>query len=1571
MKITLSWINLLLFFLIGPLHGESVNNEVNHQFYKLYDNPAAIAVTSDYRYFIIADADADKITIFKIGEKEPFKVIKMTSPSSILSRKGKLYIAHGGSGIIDIFSEKSWEKIKEISIPDKFPIQLSAPQGEFFKGTLIVACHSPKSSDYPVYVVNTLKDEIKKANTNYLLPACSYDGKTVAAYSPPNSSRSYIAMTQYEKFINNYLPQVGGKVDVQYMEQFRKAGFWLGGNRIYAGVPPYPLPGKFGYAVINELRSDRFYALYENSIKAFKLNMTQTPLGEWKVSGWRKELSLPPGLINKPKGEKKIPNLAVTFNGTVNIYLYIPAKNALFLTQLQKDSIQKAPCQSENNLTEMHALPLNTPATSMEMSEDGHILFISHGLSDSISVWNVKEHKLITEIKIPAPGNLLSRGQRLFVSSSARNTITVLSKESNWGPVNEFLTGNTVFSNIYAPRRELFKGIILGVSKKKDKNVGELVTFQTLNIHTGRIKKLINNSSDYNPAFFNSKGELTLASPIETDPIELKSRQFFPGELMFYQERVIWPKTKETIKTSSELILVPDIIKKRFYGVSAEGITAFSSDVRLKKIGFMKMKIPTYLAKNRELSIAATKNGEIDIFCLGNTGEVFTCRIDENKFIDKKSEEMVKKRNLFQLLPLTSPASSFSITEDGKYLLISQIERHKLIIWDIENCKVVKEIPCNSPTCSIERNGKIYVSNFSEGTLTVISRKTLKVAKKIHLHNAKVKYLAAPGGSYFKNKIYITYNDTIFHLSELNILTKKEKEIKLLGDSIMYPDYIGKNLILEYGSSFRSISIEDLWKEKTVPNFMLSPYFDYLQQYHPGEFWCGRYAIWEGIPPITEAKRKIKDLALIPDIKRKVFYSVDQKSNTITVKKLANGEPVIFSENIVVPEEAVSTPYDINPAYFGSHNVAVSFKGLSYLFMEDHKLGAIYCCIIDNSKMNDSTLFSDSKKKNSTESGQQLILSPNSHYLYSDYRNQKMFLIDNRKLKIYDADGTTLLHSFDVHKKYLEIRETEKYYIALSTFSIDFLDKKTCKLLASFLLPGNPKSFVIPPGISTIFILTSNNIYAVEEPLRSWKVFAFNKTDETLDQIYNIYGNKILMDPTGKYLCSFLHMPGNKTELIKLLNTNNTSLKNASDFIFTYNIYTNGVALRSTNVAPEGKCRDVTFSPKGKYFAYLPEASEKGTKKSPPKLSIRSIDTDTGAQILSKCDTGGAPKTASCHPLFNLVAASDGEKIKLFMSRTGKEVSGLLKKGEMLKSIETLQFSPNGKNLMVIGYNNANQLVLTSIPLLVKGKASSLLQKGYTPPPLAVLERKPILEEKPKLSVKKTNTDHDMDSLEKNLISDDQAKLLVKKKISARDLESIHATKKTKILQKDEIVKQFVFSVVHIERDDVIGSGFFISSNGYIITSSAIVPDDKRPVSVEFLIDDSSTKGESKAEVIAVDRKKGLTLLKAALYERVYVTIPRYISYKTGADILIIEAPYRDQFFRISLVDGIISNPKRILHGSKFIQINADIKRTTPGAPVFDKKGNVIAVVRGRVLDSIAMATPYSEILEFIRNINK
>lgn len=147
------------------------------------------------------------------------------------------------------------------------------------------------------------------------------------------------------------------------------------------------------------------------------------------------------------------------------------------------------------------------------------------------------------------------------------------------------------------------------------------------------------------------------------------------------------------------------------------------------------------------------------------------------------------------------------------------------------------------------------------------------------------------------------------------------------------------------------------------------------------------------------------------------------------------------------------------------------------------------------------------------------------------------------------------------------------------------------------------------------------------------------------------------------------------------------------------------------------------------------------------------------------------------------------------------------------------------------------------------------------------------------------------------------------------------------------------------------GTGFFISSQGHILTNAHVVR------GCEYMQLQTMDGAQYKGEILFNDARTDLSVVKANFSPPSVATFPTTSKYRLGDDVIAFGFPYGvNQVLSSSgvLTTGTISALSGMHDDSSEMQINAEIQPGNSGGPLSDRFGNVVGVNVARIGDDYA-----------------
>ena len=181
-----------------------------------------------------------------------------------------------------------------------------------------------------------------------------------------------------------------------------------------------------------------------------------------------------------------------------------------------------------------------------------------------------------------------------------------------------------------------------------------------------------------------------------------------------------------------------------------------------------------------------------------------------------------------------------------------------------------------------------------------------------------------------------------------------------------------------------------------------------------------------------------------------------------------------------------------------------------------------------------------------------------------------------------------------------------------------------------------------------------------------------------------------------------------------------------------------------------------------------------------------------------------------------------------------------------------------------------------------------------------------------------------------------------------------------------EQIKQSVVVISHFDRDgkeDGVGAGFVVSSNGLIATSLHVIGEG-RPIRIQF----SDGRSFDPIEIHAWDRKLDLAVIRIPATNLPALTLADSDSLKQGTSVLAMGNPLG---LKHSVVQGVVS-ARRDFEGVEMIQLAIPIEPGNSGGPLLDMQGRVngLLTMKSAMSANLGFATPANELKPLLKHPN-
>ncbi len=187
-----------------------------------------------------------------------------------------------------------------------------------------------------------------------------------------------------------------------------------------------------------------------------------------------------------------------------------------------------------------------------------------------------------------------------------------------------------------------------------------------------------------------------------------------------------------------------------------------------------------------------------------------------------------------------------------------------------------------------------------------------------------------------------------------------------------------------------------------------------------------------------------------------------------------------------------------------------------------------------------------------------------------------------------------------------------------------------------------------------------------------------------------------------------------------------------------------------------------------------------------------------------------------------------------------------------------------------------------------------------------------------------------------------------------------------------ELVTLLGEGVVQVRTPSGLGSGFFITEDGYLITNFHVIEGEtKLSVEVYHMKDGQLDRRSYKdVRIVAMNKFNDLTLLKvedkdAPKFRRVLLGDSEVLS--QGDHVFAIGSPLG---LERTVTEGILSTTTRQMQGDLYLQTTAQINPGNSGGPLFNQRGEVVGVTNMKLTfgEGLGFAIPVEQVKYFLRH---
>ena len=202
--------------------------------------------------------------------------------------------------------------------------------------------------------------------------------------------------------------------------------------------------------------------------------------------------------------------------------------------------------------------------------------------------------------------------------------------------------------------------------------------------------------------------------------------------------------------------------------------------------------------------------------------------------------------------------------------------------------------------------------------------------------------------------------------------------------------------------------------------------------------------------------------------------------------------------------------------------------------------------------------------------------------------------------------------------------------------------------------------------------------------------------------------------------------------------------------------------------------------------------------------------------------------------------------------------------------------------------------------------------------------------------------------------------------------EHLYSTARLPVQSVKQLTARFGEGVVLISVPGALGSGFFINTDGHLITNFHVIERETKIAVTVFRQSEGEFKRQKfeEVDIIATNPFLDLALLKVNLPDD-FTPVITYLAIEDKVrDGDVVFAIGNPMGLERSVSEGIISKHNRADHGLAYIQTTTQINPGNSGGPLFNSRGEIIGVNEWKIAmgEGLGFAIPVRYVIDFLRN---
>jgi serine protease Do len=203
--------------------------------------------------------------------------------------------------------------------------------------------------------------------------------------------------------------------------------------------------------------------------------------------------------------------------------------------------------------------------------------------------------------------------------------------------------------------------------------------------------------------------------------------------------------------------------------------------------------------------------------------------------------------------------------------------------------------------------------------------------------------------------------------------------------------------------------------------------------------------------------------------------------------------------------------------------------------------------------------------------------------------------------------------------------------------------------------------------------------------------------------------------------------------------------------------------------------------------------------------------------------------------------------------------------------------------------------------------------------------------------------------------------------------DDLYSTARLPAADIQSLALRFGEGVVLVSTPSGLGSGFFITAQGHVVSNFHVIEDETRIAITVFRKIGQEFKREKfeDVDIVATNPFLDLALLRINLAEAGYVPTVTFLeaddALSDGDAVFAIGNPLG---LERSVSQGIVARRNRMSEGLVYIQTTTQINPGNSGGPLFNTRGEVIGVTNMKIPagEGLGFAIPVRYVIDFLRN---